>query len=171
MLQLRHWAVIFCSLTPHPLMFSSHLHNVNMLLAVLFALLKQTMTFNWKEKISCDTVARDSLGDLNLSEQDSGSEFGAQRTEGVCVCVGRGQKKIKEENSEEQWYVKYIYNKQINRKPAERNNKQMMPGHSHSSSSISDFSCGELTVSSLCGMTSGFFPLSEIMLLVPNQSQ
>ena len=43
-------------------MFYSHLHNVNMLLAVPFALLKQTMTFNWKEKISCDTVARDALG-------------------------------------------------------------------------------------------------------------
>lgn len=33
-------------------------------------------------------MARDSLGDLNLSEQDSGSEFGAQRTEG-----GEGAKK------------------------------------------------------------------------------
>lgn len=59
-------------------MFSPHLNNVSVLLAVLSALLKQTMTFNWKEKISCDTVARDILWDLNLSEQRV-AEFGAER--------------------------------------------------------------------------------------------
>lgn len=43
-------------------MLGSHLHNVNKFLAVPFALLKQTMTFNWKEKISFDTVAERACG-------------------------------------------------------------------------------------------------------------
>ena len=92
-------------------MFRSHLHNVNMLLAVLFALLKHTMTFNWKEKIGCDTVAREILWDLNLSEQIVAQGL-VPRERKV------GDRKSSRKTRKETSYVKPIYNKQINVKPA-----------------------------------------------------
>lgn len=80
-------------------MSSSHLHNVNMLVSVLFPLLKQTMTFNWKEKISCDTVASVILWDLNLSEQIVGASFVPRE-------LKVDGKKSSRNTRKKKWYVK-----------------------------------------------------------------
>lgn len=102
-------------------MFSPHLNNVTALLAVLFALLKRTMTFNWKEKISCDTVARDILWDLNLSEQSSWVWCWERADGRETNAVGLW---------EERWSVNYIYNKHINEKSPQGNNRWIVPEHS-----------------------------------------